>query len=114
MAKKLNPDVQAWSVAGDRILATIKPEMPQVMIDDIRERARRQAISDTFGAAWESNLDAHGRPQADGIGSDIWFCNVKDSEIERHLSAIARFIGPAAEKAERERIARLKTARGIK
>jgi hypothetical protein len=71
-----------------------------------------QAISDTFGANWKNNLDAQGNPQPDGIGSTLWLLRVSDGEAERHYSAIGRFIGPAAEKAERERIARLKAGRG--
>lgn len=105
---KLNKDVTAWSVASQKILDGIKPEMPPAMVEQIKEKALRQALSDTYGANWELNLDSNGRPQADGIGSTVWLMNIDEERAERHYAAISRFVGPAAAQAERTRIARLK------
>jgi hypothetical protein len=105
---KLNKDVTAWSVAGQKILDGIKDNMPPPMIKQIKEKALRQALSDNYGAGWELNLDSNGRPQSDGIGSTLWLMNVDEERAERHYAAISRFVGPAAAQAERERIARLK------
>jgi hypothetical protein len=104
--------VQGSSVAAAKILAKIKPGMPAAMVEQIREEANDQALKDVFGADYAQHLDAHGNPQEQGIGSTLWLLRVSDGEAARHYSAIGRFIGPAAEKAERERIARLKAGRG--
>jgi len=103
---------KAWSVAAERILAKIKPGMPADQVAAIEEQAYEQALSDTYGANWRQNLDANGNPQVDGIGSELWLINVEEDRAETHYAAIARFHGPAAERAAREKIARLKANRG--
>jgi len=47
-----------------------------------------------------------------GIGGTPWLLNVEEHRAENHYAAIGKFRGPAAEQAERERIARLKASRG--
>jgi hypothetical protein len=105
------PKIKAWSVAGQRIADKIKPGMPAEMVAQIEQQAREQAIADVYGANWKNNLDANGNPQFDGIGSTLWLMRVSEEEAEGHYSAIARWRGPAAAAAERERIARLKAAK---
>jgi len=85
--------------------------MPQPMVDQIKERALRQAMVDSFGANWEANLDINGRPQSDGIGSTLWAINCEEHELERHLQPILRYSGPAAYEAEKARIMKLRAAR---
>jgi len=57
---------------------------------------------------------AQGRPQEQGIGSTLWLLRVSEEEAEGCYSAIARWRGPAAAQAERERIARLKGKKLLK
>jgi hypothetical protein len=114
---KLNPSVKAWSVAAQRILdieitAATKAGMPEAVIEQIKEKARHQAISDTFGANWKENLDIHGRPQADGIGSNFWAMRCEEGDLERHLQPILKYSGPAAYEAEKARIMKLRAGRG--
>ena len=71
-----------------------------------------QAVADVFGSDWKQNVDVHGNPVERGIGSTASLLNVEGRFAERHFAAIGRFVGPAAEKAERERIGRLKAAKG--
>jgi hypothetical protein len=94
-----------WSVVGHD---AIKPNMPPEMVEQIKQQANDQSISDVFGADWREHVDAHGNPQEQGIGSTAWLLGVDEAQAERHYAAIARFVGPAAAQAERERIARLK------
>ena len=56
--------------------------------------------------------EIHGNPVERGIGSTASLLNVEGRFAERHLAATGRIVGPAAEKAERERIGRLKAAKG--
>ena len=110
---KLNSDVEAWSVAADRIMKTeVKANTTPQQYEAIKQKARRQAIVDTYGANWEANLDLHGRPQSDCVGSTPWLLNSKDSDCERHYAALERFSGPQTAANERARIKWLKEARG--
>jgi hypothetical protein len=102
---------RAHSVAAEKILDKVKPGMPTEMVEQIREQANDQALKDVYGADYAQHLDAQGRPQEQGIGSTAWLLNVDEGRAERHYAAVGRFVGPAAEKSERERIARLKAAR---
>jgi hypothetical protein len=100
---------QAWSVAADKILQKLKPEMPPAMQESIREEARDRASIDVFGADYKQCINADGTIAENGIGSDHWLVNVAtDQQAERHYAAIERFVGPAAAKAAREKTARLK------
>ena len=99
-----------WSVAGEKIKEKIKPGMPAEQVAAIEQAASDQAIADVYGANWKQNVDAQGRPQEVGIGSDIWLMNVDEEQGERHWAAVARFVGPAAAAAGRERIKRMKGA----
>jgi hypothetical protein len=100
---------RAWSVASGKILERIKPEMPEAMKEQIREEANDAALRDVFGAGWRERLQPDGSIAEGGIGSPWWLTHVAtDAQAERHYAAIERFIGPAAAKAEREKIARLK------
>jgi hypothetical protein len=101
-----------WSVAGEKIKEKIKPGMPAEQVAAIEQQANDQGIADVFGADWRQHVDAQGRPQEVGIGSDIWLMNVDDEQAERHWAAVARFVGPAAAAAGRERIKRMKDSKG--
>jgi hypothetical protein len=103
-----------WSVAADRIREKIRPSMSQAQVDAIEEEALDQARSDVYGASWRERVRPDGTIAEGGIGSDHWLCNVDEQKAAQHWAAVGRFIGPQAEKAGRERIARLKAARGIK
>lgn len=65
---------------------------------------------------WMQNhpVDAHGRAQEQGIGSDHWLANCEEHMIERHLTAVLRFEGPSAQEAMKQKIARLRANRGRK
>jgi hypothetical protein len=52
-----------WSVAGQKKLDSIKPNMPPEQIEQIRQAASDQGIADVFGADWRQHVDAHGNPQ---------------------------------------------------
>lgn len=118
MANKVQ--VQGWSVAAEVALDKARriwkerhggPMPPEIEAKEI-ERAHDQAVADTFGSDWKQHVDAQDRPQEQGIGSTLWLQRVSDEEAERHYSALARYRGPAAAEAERERIARLKGGKG--
>jgi len=97
---------KAWSVAAQKILDGIKKDTPHELAEQIREQANRRALVDVFGEGYE--VDAQGKPIEQGIGSTQWLLNVSDARAEQHYTAIGRWRGPSAERAERERIARLK------
>ena len=102
----------AWSVAAERILQKIKPGMPKQLEIEIRKEAERRALVDTFGENFP--VDAHGRAQEQGIGSDHWLANCEEHMAERHLAAVLRFEGPSAMEAMKQKIARLRANRGRK
>ena len=102
----------AWSVAAERILQKIKPETPKEMEAAIRKDAERRALLDTFGENFP--VDAHGRAQEQGIGSDHWLAHCEEHQMERHLAAVLRFEGPSAMEAMKQKIARLRANRGRK
>jgi hypothetical protein len=97
---------KAWSVAGQKILQKIRPGMPPGQIAAIEEEANHRSLVDVFGEGFQ--VDAHGNPIEQGRYSTSWLLNHTDAECEVHFSAIGRFVGPAAERAERERIQRLR------
>jgi hypothetical protein len=105
-----------WAVsAGGQYLdpavaEEIRTQAP--VIQQIREQAADQAVADVFGADWKEHVDVHGNPVEQGIGSTAWLLNVEEHRAQQHYAAIERFHGPGAAKAERERITRLKAARG--
>ncbi len=108
---KLNKDVRCWSIAAQQIIdKEIKHGMPPGMVEQVREKARRQALVDTYGANWEANLDINGRPQSDGIGSTLWCIRCEERDLERHLQPILKYHGPAAYEAEKTRIMKLRAA----
>jgi len=98
--------MRATSVAGNRILERIKPGMPQEQVAAIEEAANQRALIDVYGEGFQ--VDSAGNPQEQGIGSTQWLLKVDEGQAERHYAAIGRFVGPAAEKVERERVARLR------
>jgi hypothetical protein len=99
---------KAWSVAGQKIRDRIKPEMPQAMKDQLEQQAADQSLADVYGADWRERVNPDGTIAENGIGSTWWLTHTAtDAQAERHYAAIGRFVGPAAERAERERIARL-------
>src|SRR5262249_25584982 len=98
--------VPAWSVAGDKILEKRKQGMPADQIAAIEEEARKRSLIDVFGEGYET--DANGVPQEQGRGSLKWLLSHTEAECEPHFAAIERFVGPAAARAEREKIARLR------
>jgi len=100
---------RAWSVAGQKMLDGIKNDTPSALAEQIREAANQRGLIDVFGEGFE--VDAQGKPMEQGIGSTTWLLNVSDARAEQHYTAIGRWRGPAAERAERERIARLKGAK---
>jgi hypothetical protein len=99
---------RAHSVAAARILQKIRPGMPPDQVTAIEEEANNQALSDVYGVDWRERVTPDGRIEENGIGSTIWLLNHTEAECANHYAAIGKFIGPAAEKAERERIARLR------
>jgi hypothetical protein len=74
------------------------------MKEQLEEQARLQGVKDVFG--YDVEFDSQGRPIESGIGSTKWLVSVSEEEAEGHYSALARYRGPAAAAAERERIAR--------
>jgi hypothetical protein len=101
--------VKGWSVAAEKIREKIKPNMPLEMVAQIEQEANLQAVKDVFG--YDVEFDSQGRPIEKGIGSDYWLMNVDEEQGERHWAAVARFVGPAAAAAGRERIKRMKGAK---
>jgi hypothetical protein len=99
---------KANSVAASKIRERIKPGMPQEMVQQLEQQANEQALSDVYGADWKERVTADGRVEENGIGSTRWLLSVTEAQAERHYAAIGRFVGPQAERAERERIARLR------
>ena len=99
----------AWSVAAERILGKIKPGMPKEMEAAIRKEAAARANIDVFGE--NHPVDAHGRAQEQGIGSDHWLANCEEHLVERHLTAVLRFEGPSAHEAMKQKISRLRANR---
>jgi hypothetical protein len=103
---------KAWSVAADKIREKIRPNMPSEQVAALEQQAQEQALSDCYGASWRERINPDGTIAENGIGSPWWLVNVAtDGQAERHFAAVERFVGPAAAKAEREKIARLKAAR---
>jgi len=103
---------RAWSVEAEKIRGRIKPGMPQPMIDAIEAEANEAGLRDFYGASWRERINPDGTIAENGIGSPWWLVNVAtDAQAERHIQAIEKYIGPAAAKAEREKIARMKAAR---
>jgi hypothetical protein len=98
--------VKGWSVAGEKIREKIKPNTPPEIVAKIEEEAALQGVKDVFGAGVQ--FDAQGQPIETGIGSDAWLLSVDEGQCERHWAAVARWVGPPAAAAGRERIARLK------
>lgn len=97
----------SFSVAGEKLKDRIKPGMPAEQIAQIEHDADMQAVRDVFGAGVE--FDSNGNPIESGVGSTKWLVSrASEAGCERHFSAIGRFIGPAAERTEREKIARLR------
>jgi hypothetical protein len=103
--------VKGWSVQQQETLERIKDGMPAEQKKAIEEQANDQGIADVFGADWKQHVDSNGNPTEGGVGSVRWLVNATEQQCERHFSAIGRFIGPAAERAEREKIARLRGAK---
>jgi hypothetical protein len=102
--------VKTWatSVAAAKIREKIKPNMPAEMAAALEQQALDQGRADVFGADWRERVNANGEIEENGIGSTRWLLSVSEAQAERHYAALGRFVGPAAEKAERERIARLR------
>jgi hypothetical protein len=108
--------VVGWSVSAEEFLNKARRQwkdrnsgpMPADVEAKLIEEAHDKAIGDTFGADWKQHVDAQGKPQEQGIGSTLWLLRVDEATAEGHYSALARYRGPAAAVAERERIARLK------
>jgi hypothetical protein len=80
--------------------------MPPEQIAGIEEEANRRSLVDVFGEGFQ--VDANGKPIEQGRYSESWLLSHSEAECEPHFSALARFVGPQAEKAARERIARLR------
>lgn len=112
--------VEGWSVAAEVALDKARRvwkerhggAMPPEIEAKAIEQAHDQAVADVYGADWKQHVDAQGRPQEQGIGSDLWLLSVDEEQGERHWAAVSRFVGPAAAAAGRERIQRLKGNKG--
>jgi hypothetical protein len=103
---------KAWSVAADKIREKLRPNMPADQKAVIEQQAQEQALSDTYGASWRERLQPDGTIAENGIGSPWWLVNVAtDGQAERHFAAVEKYIGPAAAKSEREKIARMKASK---
>jgi hypothetical protein len=112
--------VVGWPVSAEEFLNKARRQwrdrnggpMPADVEAKLIQEAHDKAVADVFGANWKANVGPDGRPQEDGIGSTIWLVNADEATAEGHCSALARWRGPAAAAAERERIARLKGHKG--
>jgi hypothetical protein len=83
----------AWSVAAEKILQKIRPEMPQPMKDAIVAEAKAQALNDVFGVGHKT--DARGNPIEQGRGS-------LSNPTEHHFAALERAEGKASADRARE------------
>jgi hypothetical protein len=98
--------MKAWSVAGNKIREKIRPGMPPEMVAAIEEEANHRDLVDVYGEGFQ--VDAHGNPIEQGRYSLPWLLAHTEDECENHFAAIEKFVGPAAARAEREKVARLR------